>query len=153
METTGLFKKALDENDASSIGVDVIGLGAGVVDRLDEQGAEVEGINVSDAADDPERFKNLRSQIAWQVREALDPRSPKAISIPRDMEFIAQASAIKYKINSAGQIEVESKDDMRKRLGKSPDRFDAVALAIHKARQGTKEACSIHIMDDEAMAS
>lgn len=54
------------------------------------------------------------------------------IDIENDEELVAQLSNIKYKINSRGQIQIESKDEMRKRGLPSPDRADALMLAFAK---------------------
>ncbi|HHY95481.1 MAG TPA: hypothetical protein GX513_10815 [Firmicutes bacterium] len=118
---------------ATAIKVDVIGIGAGVVDRLKEQGYSVRGINVAEAAADPERFANLRSQLWWALRERLDPNpkvNPDPVALPPDDELLADLSGVKYRITSRGQLEVERKEDMKKRLGRSPDRADAVVLAF-----------------------
>lgn len=118
---------------ATAIKVDVIGIGAGVVDRLKEQGYPVRGINVAEAAVDPERFANLRSQLWWALRERLNPDpkvNPDPVALPPDDELLADLSGVQYKITSRGQLEVERKEDMKKRLGRSPDRADAVVLAF-----------------------
>ncbi len=133
METAG---RAIEERrgaGASKIKVDVIGLGAGVVDRIKEQGHPVFGINVAESPVDKERFADLRSELWWNLRELLDPNlkvNPEPVALPPDDELLADLSGIKYKITSGGQIQVERKEDMKKRLGRSPDRADAVVLAF-----------------------
>ena len=133
METAG---RAIEERraaGASKIKVDVIGLGAGVVDRIKEQGHPVFGINVAESAVDKERFADLRSELWWNLRELLDPNpkvNPEPVALPPDDELLADLSGIKYKVASSGQIQVERKEDMKKRLGRSPDRADAVVLAF-----------------------
>ncbi|HHW14931.1 MAG TPA: hypothetical protein GXX28_08380, partial [Firmicutes bacterium] len=133
METAGRVIAACRSLGATKVKVDVIGLGAGVVDRLSEQGLPVVGVNVAETAMDPERFSDLRSELWWNLRERLNP-DPKAntdpIALPPDDELLADLSGVKYKITSRGQIRVEPKDEMKKRLGRSPDRADAVVLAV-----------------------
>jgi hypothetical protein len=137
MATVGWVKAKRREIGARKIYVDAIGLGAGVVDRLKEQGEPVHGINVAESPvgkqDDQERFTNLRSQIWWFVRESLNPDNPNAVAIPKDPDLQAELSSVKYKIDSDGRIRVESKEDMKKRLGKSPDRADAIGLVLFGA--------------------
>lgn len=131
METVGRVMEARRTHRPSAIKVDVIGLGAGVVDRLKEQDVNVTGINVAEKANDPESFVNLRSELWWNLRERLDPNplvNPNPISLPQIDDLLADLSGIKYKIDSRGRIAVESKDDMKKRLGRSPDYGDAICL-------------------------
>jgi len=133
METTGWVIAEHREVGASKIKVDVIGIGAGVVDRLKEQGYPVVGINVAEAASDTEKFANLRSELWWNLRELLDPNpkiNPEPVALPPDDELLADLSGVKYKIDSRGRIQVEPKEEMKKRLGRSPDRGDAVVLAF-----------------------
>jgi phage terminase large subunit len=137
METAGKSIIAYRREGASIIKVDVIGLGGGVVDRIAEQGFPVAGINVAEAANEPERFPDLRSELWWNLREQLDPNplaNPDPIALPPDDDLLADLSGIKYKNDSRGRTRVEAKDDMKKRLGRSPDRGDAVVLAFAPTR-------------------
>jgi hypothetical protein len=133
METAGHVIAAYREYGVTSIKVDEIGIGAGVVDRLNELRYPVVGINVAEAATDPEKFADLRSELWWYLREKLNPNpniNPNPIALPRDDELLGDLSGIKYKYTSKGRIRVESKEEMRKRLKRSPDRGDAVVLAF-----------------------
>ena len=134
MATTGWVRNKRRLVGADAIGVDSIGIGAGVVDRLMELKEPVTGVNVAESPvgnkDEDERYLNIRSQVWFMVREALNPDNPQAISLPKDMELQAELSSVKYGHDSAGRIKVESKEDMKKRLGKSPDKADALGLAI-----------------------
>ncbi|MBR1486719.1 MAG: hypothetical protein IJ597_05645, partial [Synergistaceae bacterium] len=49
---------------------------------------------------------------------------------PPDDELLSELAAVKYKIDARGAIQIESKEEMKKRLGHSPDRADAVVLAF-----------------------
>ncbi len=143
METAGLAAAEQKEHSAEYILVDVIGQGAGVVDRLNELNYPVVGINVAEAATDTEKFADLRSELWWNLRELLDPNpksNPTPISLPRDDELLGDLSGIKYKYTSRGQIRVESKDEMKKRIKRSPDRADAVALAFADPNRGEASA-------------
>jgi len=133
MQVTGKVVEAYRKIHPIGIKVDEIGLGAGVVDRLKEQKFPVIGVNVAESASDKEHFANLRSELWWNLRDMLNPNplvNPYPLALPADDELLADLSGIKYKIKSTGQIQVESKDDMKKRLGRSPDRGDAVVLAV-----------------------
>lgn len=106
--------------------VDVIGIGAGVVDRIREGGMQCHEMNVAEAAMDDERFVNLRSEWFWQLREAFE--EGRIALDPNDVETAHELSALRYRF-TAGRIRLEPKDEMKKRLGHSPDRADAVMLA------------------------
>lgn len=75
-------------------------------------------------------FYNLRSQVIWQFREALDPgqEGGSPIMLPRDPKLLADLTAPRYDIDS-GKIRVESKEKVIERLGRSTDRGDAVVMA------------------------
>jgi hypothetical protein len=75
-------------------------------------------------------FTNKRSECLWRFREALDPGQPggSPIALPDDPQLVADLTAPTFKITPRG-IQVESKEDIVKRLGRSPDRGDAVVMA------------------------
>jgi len=114
--------------------VDVIGVGAGVADRLREHDdVEVVDVNVAEKAWATDRegrpkFVNLRSQIWFAVRDFLKEGG----GLPPDPKLEGELVAPHYAIDSAGRQVVESKDNMKKRLGRSPDRGDAVGLAVYE---------------------
>ena len=130
-ETAGLVINQARESEIRNISVDEIGIGRGVVDSLEEEGFENVGVNVAEKSRDTERFHNLRAELWWSLREQLDP-DKDPIALPRDDELLSELASVKYKVDSRGAIQIESKDDMRKRLGHSPDRADAVVLAVSK---------------------
>ncbi len=133
-ETSGLVQALARENGAEKICVDEIGIGRGVVDSLEEYGYEEVGVNVAEKSSDPERWHNLRAELWCNLRELLDP-DKDAIALPPDDELLAELASVKYKIDARGAIQIESKDDMRKRLGHSPDRADAVVLSFANTEQ------------------
>lgn len=75
-------------------------------------------------------FVNQRSQVYWKFREALDPDQPggSPIMLPDDPMLVADLCAPTYEMTPRG-IKVEPKEQLIKRLGRSPDRGDAVVLA------------------------
>lgn len=114
--------------------VDVIGYGASVYDHLAAlPETEVYPVNVASGSSQTDKTKryaffNLRTQIMWQFREALDPASGENIALPPDVQLRNDLRAARYQIVS-GKIKIESKDDIKARIGRSPDRGDAVLLA------------------------
>jgi len=118
-----------------SAAVDVIGIGAGVVDRLGEMGLSVFAFNASARADGLDRaglmgFANKRSQGWWSLRELLDPDNGEWVALPPDDLLTGDLTAPHWRIQSGGKIAVESKDDIRKRIGRSTDDGDAVMMAF-----------------------
>jgi hypothetical protein len=133
METTGHVAVKLSEPSAIAV-VDVIGIGAGVVDRLREQKLSVVAFNASEHSDRRDRtgelgFLNRRSQAWWHLRELLDPAYGATLALPDDDELIGDLCAPKWRIGSTGKVQIEAKDEIRKRLGRSPDAGDAVVMA------------------------
>jgi hypothetical protein len=115
--------------------VDVIGIGAGVVDRLREQGRTVEAFNASEGTRRKDvtgelGFVNCRSAAWWGLREQLDPSRGSALALPPSDELTGDLTAPHWRVLSGGKIQVESKDDIHKRLGRSTDHGDAVVEAF-----------------------
>lgn len=115
----------------ASICIDEIGVGGGVVDRLQQmmKSRDVVGVNIGLPANDPEMFANLRAEIYWGLRDRFIGGS---ISIPNDDELVAQLANIRYKYTPKGQIAIEPKEEMKKRGLDSPDKADALTLAFGK---------------------
>lgn len=106
--------------------IDSIGLGAGVLDRLRELGMPARGLNVSERPSSP-TYHNLRAELWFKAKEWLEGRD---VELPRDDQLFAELAAPRYTFTASGKIQVESKDNMKKRGLKSPDRADAVCLSL-----------------------
>ncbi|HOL44470.1 MAG TPA: hypothetical protein PK659_09480 [Methanothrix sp.] len=135
MELAGLVVDAMRREGAQRAFIDEVGMGSGVVDRLREQGLghAVRGINTGERARDPERFANLRAELWWNLRELLNPdtrANPDPLQLPPDDELLADLTAPRYRYTSRGQIQIESKDEMRRRGVRSTDLADAVCLCL-----------------------
>lgn len=114
--------------------VDIIGLGSGVVDKLDEDGYNVLGINSSETAIDEERFINVRSEMWFAARASLDPANPAAMSLPKDDRLAGDLSAIKIlPPDSRGRFRIEPKEKTKERLGRSPDAGDSYAMCVYRS--------------------
>lgn len=116
-----------------NVRVDVVGLGAGTVDYCHSQFHMVQSFNSGERSPtDPRypnfQFKNKRSWAWWHMREEL--RLGHVAFLIKDYSRLFQdLAAPKYWISGDKTIEVESKDSMKKRLGRSPDEGDAVVMA------------------------
>lgn len=75
-------------------------------------------------------FTNIRTEAYWRLREALDPEQPggSAICLPPDKELLADLCSPRYSVEKQG-IKLESKESVVKKLGRSPDKGDAVVMA------------------------
>ena len=132
MHTTGKIVNLIDRFSPQDVNLDVIGLGAGVFDRLIELKYKINPINVAEAPqtrieEKKNKLANLRAEIYKNLSDLFEQGD---ISIPDDLELLAQLSSIKYKFNSRGQLQIESKEEMKKRGVKSPDKADALALCF-----------------------
>ena len=76
------------------------------------------------------KFFNVRAEAYWRFREALDPSQEQGspIMLPEDAELVADLCAPTFKIGANG-VQIESKESLVKRLGRSPDKGDAVVMA------------------------
>lgn len=131
MTTTGEVVRALSDTGAAVVRVDEVGVGAGVLDRLVELERPAVGINAGKAANDPERFANARAEMFWGLRERFDPREGAIDIDPDDDDLHSQLASIKWKVDSRGRIQIESKEEMKKRGIGSPDRADTLAMAFY----------------------
>jgi len=89
-------------------------------------------VNVAQAAYDREKYANQRAEMWWAARDLLQPdeNGDQILALDIDHATAAQLSAPAYRSNTGGRIQIESKDDMRKRGIGSPDRAEALLLAI-----------------------
>ena len=128
-QTAGRVIRLARDHSPKKINVDCIGYGAGVADRIIEDFPNLGvRINVAEISSDQEQYKNLRAELYWNLRERFEENS---IALhPDDEDFHAQLSSLKYKITGSGQIQIESKEDMKKRIGGSPDESDAAMLSL-----------------------
>ena len=132
METVGKVVVEYNQTPADlkphSINVDVIGLGAGVVDRLRELGLPARGINVGERPLDQSGKFMRRGDELWH--DALKWFQSREVSIVNDNLLIAELSARRYVMESSGKMKMEPKADMKKRGLRSPDVADAFMLTF-----------------------
>jgi phage terminase large subunit len=134
MKTMGIvnaeYKKAQEEQIApSEILVDVVGIGASIVDRGLELGLPVIGINTGESASLSGQYKNLRAELWHKAKEWFEQRHCR---IPRDERLMFELCSPRYSFESSGKIRMETKDEMKKRIGHrgSPDYADAFVLTF-----------------------
>lgn len=127
MQSCGKIIDLQRQWNLESLCIDETGLGSGLVDRLKEQGIRgVIGVNAASKAYDDDRYLNRRAELFWALRDNI-----KTLSIPyRYHDKFQELASIRYKFSSNGRIQIESKADIKGRLGRSPDHADALALSF-----------------------
>jgi len=135
MQTVGMviqeYEATAYQERPSEILVDVIGLGAGVVDRLREidLGPQIRGINVAESPALGNKYNKLRDELWAKTRSWFEQRD---CVIPKDDKLIEELCAPTFSFLSSGKMKLESKDEMKRRLGSnaSPDLADAFVLTF-----------------------
>jgi len=124
--------------DPVRVKIDAIGIGWGVAGLLSEWGSDgrhtavIVPVNVSQAPHDRDRFANQRAEMWWTMREQIQPdeTGTQELALDIDHATLMQLAAPSYRANSAGKIQIEGKADMKKRGIGSPDRAEALLLAV-----------------------
>lgn len=127
MQLAGWVTVAIRDCQPAQVYIDEVGVGAGVVDRLREQGYPVRGINVARAARQGDVFANLRAEGYWRLRDLF---ASGQILIPPDSQLMGELAALRYSYDSLGRVIMESKETMRSGGMPSPDKADALMLAF-----------------------
>lgn len=120
--------------DGAPIHLDVIGVGSSPYDFLNNANQHVLGVNVAEKAAGTDksgrlRFVNQRSELWWKFREALDPTNNTGIALPPDNRLRADLCAPTWELQGS-VVKVESRDEIEKRIGRSPDWASAYVLAL-----------------------
>ena len=119
--------------DDCPVHIDVIGVGSSPYDVLNSNRIQVIGVNAGEKSYETDksgrlRFFNLRSELWWKFREELDPANDTGAALPNDPRLIADLTAPKWSMSGA-VIRVESRDEIIKRIGRSPDYASAIIMA------------------------
>lgn len=126
------------------VSIDTIGEGAGTYSRLLELDKEeyIISCKYSEAAKSPNgkpltditgqyQFLNMRAYLFWAVRDWLNPANNTGAMLPPDAQFDEEATEIRWGFRSDGRIYIEPKEDIKERLGRSPDKFDSLANTFY----------------------
>jgi hypothetical protein len=113
--------------------VDSIGVGAGVLDRLHDQGYAVEEFNGGSLPTaDRKQFLNRRAASYWHLKTMLEE---DRIALPHDEELFTELLAVTWHPTTDGKIQIEPKEQLKGRLHRSPDKADALTMASGEAAQ------------------
>lgn len=142
MHITGLVSNLLKDEKTVAF-IDTIGEGAGVFSRLQELGFDnAVSCKFSEGAKDLTdqtgvySFANMRAYLFWAVRDWLNPKNTPYACLPPDDDFLEEATAIRWKFSSNGSIQIEPKEEIKKRLRRSTDKFDALANTFYPHQNG-----------------
>lgn len=133
----GLILATLNGRDIP-VNIDVIGVGASAFD-IGKENFNAVPVNFSektDALDKSQtlRFTGIKAELYWKLREALDPTTGIGLELPDDPELLGDIVAHRWAMMTNG-IKIEGKDDIKERIGRSPDCSDAVVLALYGGHQ------------------
>jgi hypothetical protein len=110
-----------------SVNVDSVGIGYNFALHLRDQGYPVKLINVGEAARDKDRFRNLKAELFWRLRMRFVDGDICGVNHER---LVSELRRLRYGFNEKGQMVMESKDEIRKSDGYSPDAADAAMLCF-----------------------
>lgn len=113
-----------------TVNVDSIGLGASVFTWLKRTAPDwlnVVGVKSSYASNRPNQFCLLRDELWWGIADWLKGGGV----LPRDGKLETELAAVEFDLDAKGRIKVEGKKELKKRIGRSPDRADSLALALY----------------------
>lgn len=137
MHVVGLVENALRKRGSKAF-VDTIGEGAGVYSRLLELGLGnaysckfSEGAKGFKDVTGQYEFANMRAYCYWAVRDWLDPKNGNYPALPPNSRLLEELTEIRWKFSSSGQIFIEAKEDIKKRIKRSPDIADSLANTFY----------------------
>lgn len=151
MQIAGTIIAFLRREREAVASIDTIGEGAGVfaavIEQVREQGRVISckfsegarrgGKELTDVTGQY-RFANMRAYLFWAVRDWLDPKSGAEAALPPSNDLLEEAAQITWGFNSQGRVYIEPKEDIRKRLGRSTDTFDALANTFYPQGRVTR---------------
>lgn len=136
-------KTGRDEILSAKAFIDTIGEGAGVYSRLQEQNIKsAYSCKYSEAAKDHYEkelkditgqydFANMKAYLYWSIRDWLNPIYSNNAALPYDLELIEELTQTAWEFMSNGKIKIEAKEELKKRLRRSPDKADALANTFY----------------------
>lgn len=150
MSTAGQLIECINEWNVQRVKVDVIGVGWGLYGRIRElssqhnpsgdttHSAEVVPVNFAEKSNYPKRYLNKRAEVWWTVGREKSRLNLWDLTILND-DAINELTTPKYEImDSQGKIKVERKEEVIKRLRRSPDIADALLLAFYEGQSAAK---------------
>lgn len=126
MTLAGIVAKEIQAWQPSAVFVDGVGIGAGVVDRLRQLGFDITDAQAGAQALNPAKYRNRRAEMWGLMRDWLEQGA-----IPDDSALCDDLTSVEYGFTPTDAIQLERKEDMKKRGLASPDRADSLALTFY----------------------
>lgn len=144
-------------NESPKIKIDILNVGYSPYDIIKDK-FDVMPINFGEASKDGAgnpvldkskrlKFTNKRAEAYWKFMEALDPQSGKEIALPPDQELENDLCAATHTLQVSG-IKIDAKDEIKEKLGRSPDKGDAVVMAWFRNEMPGSVASYIRSRDE-----
>jgi phage terminase large subunit len=141
-ESCSLILQMVRNIGANHVTIDADGLGGPIcdfVDRLKPRGVTLQAVHANGKAED-EQYENLKAEMWFYAKQEAEAGREQ---IPEDEYLKQELMEMKYFINLKGKMQIESKDDLKERLGRSPGRADAWVLNVW----GRKASAVVHKKD------
>lgn len=128
-----LVRQALGEEKPGIMNIDIGGVGSSTYDSLKPLYESIIPVNAAGGSDYRDKsgllkMRNMRAEYYWRFRDALDPVSGDGLALPPGNDIVADLCSARYSVSAAGVL-IESKDEIKKRLGRSPDKGESLLLA------------------------
>ena len=130
VEVANLATNFIREYQPHRLFLDIGGQGAGVYDILKDRGFGeiIRGVYFGEKAINDERYFNRRAEM-WDGIQAWLASSPQ-VQLPQNEDVFNELTGVNKKYDRRGRLQLEEKDEIKKRLGRSPDKADALALTF-----------------------
>jgi hypothetical protein len=130
----GLVQQELGSDEPLYLNVDVVGVGGSPYDALKPMYRKVIAVNGAEASDYRDKsgklkMVNVRAEMYWKMRDALDPNGGDDLALPPDPELLADLCSARYHLTARG-VGLEEKEAIKQRIGRSPDVGEAVIMAL-----------------------
>lgn len=131
-----LTRQAIGSEKPAYINVDVNGIGSSVYDHLRPIFSMTQPFNGAEASNYRDKsgklkMRNKRAEMYWRMRDALDLQGGDELALPPDTELLADLCSARYEVSASG-VKVEDKEEIKERIGRSPDVGEAVMMALFR---------------------
>lgn len=147
-QTAGIVIEKMKKYEPTSVFIDVNGLGAGVVDLIDDLGHKVIGVNSAERPQKQKIYLNKRIEMWDRMRDWLQ----KGGQIPDDLELKTDLVTPTYEYDTRNRMKLEKKEKIKERGFPSPDCGDALALTFAQLLGAKKDMKDLDYGEPEQYA-
>lgn len=150
LESGAFLARDIKDHNIAIAAIDTVGIGSGTLLKAKElkregvfENCRLIGLKGAFSCTEVDekglpKFPNMRSQMWWNLMEALNPETGLGLCLPTNDHLMQDLAEVLYTVNSRGQIEVEKKKDLKERIGRSPDYGDAMCYLIQCHKSSSK---------------